>query len=274
MQEILEISSRLAESGVHLIDLTMGEDPFFYWGGQGADELFEVVRRLKEETGLPIMVSPGVAARETLNALRKAGAEWYACYQETHSQELFNRLRPNQDYDKRLRTKMEAHQMGFLIEEGILTGAGDSVDDIVTSLEQMKTLEAHQIRVMTFVPQEGTPLGKLPAPSPDREMMIIATMRLLFPDRLIPASLDVRGIGGLRDRLLAGANVVTSLIPAGVGLVGVSQSALDIDEGHRTVKGVIPVMEKMGLKAATRDEYTKWVHNESEQLEHQMGRIP
>lgn len=276
-REIIEIACRLAESGVHLIDLTMGEDSFFSRNNQGINWLADLVRVLKMQTGLPIMVSPGVIPRKTLGALYAAGAEWYACYQETHNRELFRRLRPNQDYDERLRRKREARQMGLLIEEGILTGAGDSPDDIVTSIGVMKTLRAHQIRVMTFVPQEGTPFGNVPPPSPRRELMIIALMRLLFPDRLVPASLDVGGIGGLKDRLLAGANVVTSLIPPNAGLVGVSQSALDIDEGYRTVKGTATVLEKMGLKMATRDEYTQWVFHEKGDVvgqSRQTGKMP
>lgn len=265
-EEILEIAVRLAESGVHLIDLTMGEDPFFCENGRGADKLLDLVKTLKAQTGLPVMVSPGVIPRERLRALHRAGADWYACYQETHNHELFGKLRPDQDYDKRLATKTDARQIGMLIEEGIVTGAGDSSDDIVTSMGAMKTLGAHQVRVMTFVPQKGTPLEKIPPPPPCRELLIIGLMRLLFPDRLIPASLDVGGIRGLQDRLLAGANVVTSLIPPHTGLAGVSQSVLDIEEGYRTVEGVVAVLEEMGLKVATQEEYTRWIL-------HEHGRI-
>lgn len=272
--ETIEIASRLAESGVHLIDLTMGEDPFFYEHGEGAEGLINLVKALKGRTGLPLMISPGIVTSETLRTLYGAGVDWYACYQETHNRKLFSRLRPGQSYDDRLARKIEAHQMGMLIEEGILTGAGDTSDDIETSLAVMKTLGARQIRVMTFVPQRGTPLENIPSPSPLRELVIIAVMRLLFPDRLIPASLDVGGIGGLQDRLLAGANVVTSLIPPHTGLVGVCQSALDIDEGHRTVKGAAAVMEKMGLKMATIDEYTEWIQKESDQIVHQGYQSP
>jgi len=261
-REIVEIGCRLADSGVHLIDLTMGEDPFYYRHGRGANGLADLAKAVKAQADLPVMVSPGVIASETLSALCAAGVDWYACYQETHNRKLFGRLRPGQSYDERLAKKTEARQMGMLIEEGILTGAGDSIDDIVTSIGTMKTLGAHQVRTMTFQPQRGTPLENISPRSPRRELVTIAVMRLLFPDRLIPASLDVRGIGGLRDRLFAGANVVTSLIPPHSGLAGVSQSVLDIDEGYRTVEGVVPVLEEMGLKAATRAEYAQWVLNE------------
>ena len=42
--DILDAACQLAETGVHLIDLTMGEDPhFFHRGKQGFDELAELV---------------------------------------------------------------------------------------------------------------------------------------------------------------------------------------------------------------------------------------
>ena len=112
-----------------------------------------------------------------------------------------------------------------------------------------------QVRVMTFVPQPGTPLaGTLPQGDAD-ELLTIAAMRLAMPDRFIPASLDVDGIRGLERRLEAGANVVTSIVPPTVGLAGVSQAELDIDEGYRTVQGVLPHLARLGLRAGSPDEY-------------------
>ena len=68
----------------------------------------------------------------------------------------------------------------------------------------------------------------------------------------ITASLDVDGIAGLKQRLEAGANVVTSLVPSKMGLVGVSNHSLDIEEGNRTVKSVIGVLEECRLTVASR----------------------
>ncbi|MFH1089985.1 MAG: methylornithine synthase PylB, partial [Pseudomonadota bacterium] len=60
--EILTAASMLADTGVHLIDLTMGEDPAFYRnGGERFDELADLTAAIKERTGLAVMVSPGAA---------------------------------------------------------------------------------------------------------------------------------------------------------------------------------------------------------------------
>lgn len=258
--EVLSAALDLAESGVQLIDLTMGEDPEFLDRGQaGFDRLGALVKRVKSETGLPVMISPGVVPKSGLEKLAQAGAEWYACYQETHSALLFERLRINQEYEKRFNSKQVAHDLGLLVEEGLLCGIGERNEDLLASMQAMQELNADQVRVMNFIPQKGTPLEDRSKTGSEREIQITAIMRLLFPERLIPASLDVDGLAGLSGRLAAGANVVTSIIPPGQGLAGVAQSSLDIDESRRTTAWVLPVLEENGLRAGTVNEYKSWI---------------
>jgi len=265
-EEILDTAIRLAESGVHLLDLTMGEDPACYEGGEEFDRLLRLVKKAKKETSLPIMVSWGVTPDSVLERLPEAGADWFACYQETHNPDLFRKLRLNQDYQRRLEVKTQAKRLGMLIEEGILSGVGESLDDVVDSIEAMKAMEAHQVRVMNFVSQEGTPMAHFSSPHPERENRIIAILRLLLPHRLIPASLDVYGIDGLKGKLRAGANVVTSLILPSSELRGVAQSTLGICEGLRSAKAVLPVLTELGLRKASLEEYISWVKHEKERL--------
>ncbi len=126
----------------------------------------------------------------------------------------------------------------------------------------MRAIGAQQVRVMSFVPQTGIPMEHTPSPDRRLERVAIAVLRLLFPDRLIPASLDVDGIEGLKVRLAAGANVVTSLIPPHVGFAGVAQHSKDINEGKRTIAGVLPVLRDLGLEVATNEEYRYWLHQQ------------
>ncbi len=266
-QEIVAAALRLADSGVHLIDLTMGEDPaILNGGGPGFEQLVDLVSTLQKETGLPIMVSPGVVAAHDLEKLATAGAVWYACYQETHSSSLFKKLRPGQDYHERMQGKVDAHHLGLLVEEGLLCGVGETADHIAQSIDVMKKLRADQVRVMNFVPQPGTPMAEQAPPDPLRETLIAAVMRLVFPDRLIPASLDVEGIAGLERRLNSGANVVTSIVPPGEGLVGVAQHSLNIEEGGRTAASVKNVLKRLGLEPATREEYRNCIYRRQQAI--------
>jgi methylornithine synthase len=252
--EVLELAEAAAQSGVHLLDITSGEDPGFTGGDAGS--LFRAVRK---RTGLPIMASLGLADGAMAEALRDA--DWYACYQETHNRQLFARMRPGQDYDRRLNSKVAARRNGLLVEEGIMTGIGETDDDIADSIEAMAELDADQVRVMSHVPQPGSALAGLAPPPSIRERVIIAILRLSFPDRLIPASLDVAGLAGLCERLDAGANVVTSIIPPGSGLAGVANRSLDIENGGRTIRAVRSVLAECGLRAAGQDEYRDWIRN-------------
>ena len=262
--ETLGAAVRLAGSGVHLLDLTLSEDPVLR--AEGFAVLAHLTARVKEVTGLPLMLSPGVAPAETLRLLKRAGADWYACYQETHSRGLFRRLRPRQSFGARMGAKRAARRAGLLLEEGILCGVGESPRDLARSVKAMGRLGAAQVRAMSFVPHPGIPLLRIPGAGgdsrggdPQRELVAIAVLRLAFPDRLIPASLDVDGLAGLERRLAAGANVVTSLIPPGQGLAGVAQSELDIEEGRRTAAEVGEVLQRCGLAPASRAEYSEWL---------------
>ena len=258
LDEVVAVSVDLAASGAHLIDLTMGEDPLYFASGE-FDALVELVSAVKTATGLPVMVSPGVVSREVLAALAGVGAEWYACYQEVHDRAAYARLRTGQDYDVRAQARTDAAALGMLVEDGMLLGTGETVAQRALTVAAMRDEPLGQVRVMTFVPQRGTPLAQLAPAGPMGELVTIAAMRLAMPDRLIPASLDVDGIAGLESRIAAGANVVTSLVPPGTGLAGVSQSELDIDEGLRTAAVVTRRLEMAGLRVATAGEYADWV---------------
>jgi methylornithine synthase len=261
--QIVEAARILAESGVHLIDLTMGEDPAYFEGNKFED-LAGLVASVAESTDLPVMISPGLVDEGVLALLKESGASWYACYQETHNRSLFEEIRPGQDFDSRLDGKRIARSLGLLTEEGMLSGIGESSTDVARTLAVMGELETDQVRVMSFVPQKGTPLSDHPPGDLGEEVKITAIMRLLFPDRLIPASLDICGLGGLKERLDAGANVITSLVPPGEGFAGVAQSSLDIDDARRTVASVEPVLWECGLTAAPKAEYRRWVEKRME----------
>jgi methylornithine synthase len=263
--EVVEAAQSLAESGVHLIDLTLGEDPQYFYE-QGFEPLVELVEAVRKATDLPVMVSPGVVPADVLSDFAQAGATWYACYQETHNRELFKKLRPGQRYDARLETKERAVPLGLLTEEGLLRGVGESARDIADSIEAMRSLEVSQVRAMSFVPQKGTPLQSWKEAGPLLEIMTIAVLRLVFPDRLIPATLDVEGLTGLQSRLEAGANVVTSLVPPGFGLAGVAQNSLDIADARRTIASIVPEMEKLGLQTASLGDYLNWIEDRRRQI--------
>ena len=255
--EIIAIAELLAKSGVNLIDLTMGEDMAYH--KESFASVFDLIQEIKDRTGLPVMISPGLVDNTWIDRFTDLGTDWYALYQETHNKELFARLRTGQDYDERMNAKLYARDRGMLIEEGILTGVGESLADIADSLLEMGRIGARQVRVMSFVPQKGIPMEQVKKPESMQELKIIALLRLLYPNAFIPASLDIDGIKGLEDRINAGANVVTSIIPPRSGLAGVAQNSMDVDEGGRTVEEAAQILRHIGLEPASAMEYINYL---------------
>lgn len=261
--DICETARLLEKSGVHLVDLTMGEDPIIH-NRKKYSVLVELVKLVRDSVNVSIMVSPGVLPRSALRSLRKAGADWYALYQETHNRALFSRLRAGQDYDERMKAKLMAQKEGLLIEEGMLLGVGESDEDRVDSIFAMKRLRASQVRAMGFIPQEGSPMEHQISPPIIDEMKTMAVMRLVNQDRLMPASFDIDGLKGLELRLASGANVISSIIPPRSGLAGVAQAHLGVDDGLRTVGGIRPYIERLGLRVASKKSYARWLDEEKE----------
>jgi methylornithine synthase len=262
-EEVAEMARRLEKSGVHLIDLTMGEDPMIH-NGKRYDLLVKLVRAVRDKVGIAIMISPGVLPRKVLKSLKEAGADWYALYQETYNRTLFSTLRLDQGYDERMKAKVQARKEGLLIEEGILLGVGESDEDRVDSIFAMSRLGVSQVRAMGFVPQEGSPMEGRESPPIIDEMKTMAVMRLVHQDRLMPASFDIDGLKGLELRLASGPNVVTSIIPPNSGLAGVAQAHLGVDRGLRSVRGIKPFIERLGLQVASSKSYARWLEEEKE----------
>lgn len=251
-EEIVATAADLKDAGIDLVDLTMGEDEEMY--KNGCAELLDIISRVKK-LGISIMCSPGVVEPAALPKIKQAGADFFAIYQETHNRELYAKLRLNQDYDTRFNQRVLARKAGLLTEDGMMVGLGETMQDRADSILMMGEEGCEQIRCMTFVPQPGTPLQNLEPMNSDMELKSIAVMRILFPDRFIPATLDVEGVEGMKSRLDAGASTITSIVVPHKHYAGVAQPEKDIESGARSVQHVFDLVDQMGKKIATQNEF-------------------
>ena len=254
MDDILNLCTILKGEGVHMIDLCMGEDPHFH---DNPDNLIELVETVKKELNLPIMISPGVVDNDTLIKLRESGANFLALYQETYDPEHYKKLRVRQSFEERMNCRQFAKEIGYRVEDGILTGIEEDNESVLRSLKEMEKGDPDMVRAMTFTPQEGTPLQGITQQTSIKELKIIAILRLLFPNKLIPASLDLEGIDGMVHRLNAGANVVTSIIPSNSSLEGVVNYDRDYEERDRDVESVVARLKTMGMAPADQSDFEK-----------------
>lgn len=265
LNEIRSIAREIKNENIHMVDLTMGEDPYFH---NKPERFADIVRTVREETGLPIMISPGVMDDRVLDRLHENGADFLALYQETHDEKLYQKLRTGQSFRERNHAREFARSIGYCVEDGILTGVGNDIESTIVSLRGMEKGKPDMVRVMTFVPQEGTPLELVKQESSLSELKIISVLRLMFPDRLIPASLDLEGIDGMVHRLNAGANVVTSIISSGSSLEGVVNYDRKLEERDRDSRSVILRLKTMGMEPASQEEFNRIIEK------HASARIP
>ena len=252
VEEVVQLAGSLKDAGINLADLTMGEDPVMY--ANNYEKLLEVISAVHNDVGISIMASPGALPEEMFAKVREAGADFYACYQETYNRPLFESLRLGQDFDVRRNQKIWARNAGLLAEDGMMIGLGENVRDRAETIMEMSSLECEQIRAMTFVPQEGTPMENNYAYDSTEELKAIAVMRILNHDKLIPCSLDVEGIAGLKTRIAAGANVITSIVTPNQNLAGVAQHELDIENGNRSVEHVYEMLDAEVYRHAASSE--------------------
>ncbi len=253
-EDIRNICRKLKGEQIHMVDLTMGEDPYFH---ENPKQFAKIIDIVKEELDLPVMISPGVLDDRTLEMLRKHGANFLALYQETYDPELYKNLRVGQSFSDRIHAREFAQKIGYCVEDGMLTGVGNNVESTIISLRGMAKENPQMVRVMTFIPQEGTPLEEKVQESNLSELKIISVLRLMFPDKLIPASLDVEGIEGMVYRLNAGANVVTSIIPSDSSLEGVANYDRKHEERKRDPKSVVEKLRTMGMEPAAQSDFNK-----------------
>lgn len=250
--EVADLAAKIADAGINIVDLTMGEDPQLIQNDyQG---VVDIVNKIREFSNIPIMVSPGAVPQNTFRKFAEAGADIVAVYQETYNRKLFAERRLAQDFNFRRNQKVWAMESGMLAEDGMMVGIGETMDDRVDTIRNMLALGCDQVRAMTFVPQSGTPMEGDTTVSPVNELLCMAVMRLMCHDVMIPATLDVEGVAGMRSRLDAGASLITSIIPPHEELAGVAQSCMDIDDGSRSVTHVIQMLEDMGRRPATEAE--------------------
>ncbi len=269
LKELISICNQIKYKPIHMIDLTMGEDLFFY---ENKSELLKYIKTVKEITNLDIMISPGVIDKKLIDDFKNIDVSFLALYQETYDRNLYRILRPKQSFDRRYNLRSYAKKKQILIEDGILTGINENEEDeintIIHSIREMECQNLDQIRVMTFEPQKGTLFENKKQQSELMELKVISILRLLFPDKLIPASLDINGISGMIKRLNAGANVVTSIIEKNSKLDGVVNfdKNIEYDKRSRDVNTVISSLMDLHLKPASICYFKEYIKRRKNNL--------
>jgi biotin synthase len=224
-EEIVECALKARDFGYGTVVLQAGEDY-----GLARDWVADVVRRIKEKTGLAVTLSLGERPLEDLRAWKQAGADRYLLRFETSDRELYEKIHPsipNQRQD-RMEILRELSQLGYEVGSGVMIGIpGQTYSSLAADIDLFHTLDLDMIGVGPYIPHPQTALANgdtilFPGKSivspfgqvPNTEEMtykVIALCRLVRPNANIPSTTALATLNKETGRELGlqrGANVV------------------------------------------------------------------
>ena len=184
-----------------------GEDPYF------TDErLVEIIGAVKSrfpDTALTLSI--GERSRESYQRLFDAGVDRYLLRHETASRELYEKLHPDMRFDDRHRCLRDLKEIGYQVGAGFMVGLpGQRNRHLVEDLRFLKTYGPHMVGIGPFIPHHDTLLKEEPAGTVNQTITLLAMVRLLLPEVLLPATTALGSLDDLGREMgiRAGANVV------------------------------------------------------------------
>jgi len=158
-----------------------------------------------------VTLSLGEKTRASYESYFKAGADRYLLRHETASKKLYRKLHPDMSYENRVQCLYNLKDIGYQVGAGFMIGIpGQKTEDFINDLKFLKILEPHMIGIGPFIPHKDTAFRNFPHGSLEMTETLLAIIRIMLPDVLLPATTALGSIDGRgRERgLRAGANVV------------------------------------------------------------------
>ncbi len=161
---------------------------------------------------LRIILCMGDLSYDQYKRLYDAGASDYILKFEASNPALFKYCKPNDTLENRLRCVEILHTIGYRVGSGNIVGLPhQTIDDLVDDLLLAHRLPLSMNSTTIFIPAENSDFAKEPAGNPIYTLNMMALLRIMNPNRLMPttSSLEKMIPDGQFLGLQAGANTVT-----------------------------------------------------------------
>lgn len=161
---------------------------------------------------LRIILCMGDLSESQYQRLFNAGATDYILKFEASNRDLFSYCKPNDSLENRLECIKQLHKIGYRIGSGNIVGLPkQTLNDLVTDLQLIHELPLSMNSATIFIPAENSSFANEPAGNPIHTLNMMALMRIMNPNRLMPttSSLEKMIPDGQYLGLQAGANTVT-----------------------------------------------------------------
>ena len=204
IMECVDIGDRL---GYKTYVLQGGEDDYF------TDErMVEIIKMIKSKyPNNAITLSLGERSYDSYKKMYEAGADRYLLRHETATKELYEKLHPGASFEERRQCLRNLKEIGYQIGAGFMVELPKQTNkDLVNDLLFVKELEPHMCGIGPFIPHKDTPLKNEKAGTVEKTTTMLALIRLLLPNVLLPSTTALGSIDptGREKGIKAGGNVV------------------------------------------------------------------
>jgi biotin synthase len=207
-EQILQCCATGYPLGFRTFVLQGGEDVYYT-----DDILANIVSEIK--TAYPdcaVTLSIGERGYESYERLFKAGTDRYLLRHETANDEHYRTLHPDDmSPTNRKQCLYNLKKIGYQVGCGFMVGSpNQTIEHIIDDLFFIKELQPHMVGIGPYIPHSDTPFKDRKAGDVHLTLNILAILRLMQPNLLIPATtaLGTLDAHGREMGILAGANVV------------------------------------------------------------------
>lgn len=205
--EIMECADIGDKLGYKTYVIQGGEDAYF-----NDERMVEIIKGIKKRyPNNAITLSLGERSYESYKKMFEAGADRYLLRHETATKELYDSLHPGSTMEERRKCLYDLREIGYQVGAGFMVGLPNQTnEDLVNDLLFVKEFKPHMCGIGPFIPQKETPLGNEKGGTLEKTVLMLAIVRLLLPDVLLPATTALGSIDpvGREKGIKAGGNVV------------------------------------------------------------------
>ena len=194
-----------------------GEDLYY-----NDDRMCSIIDSIKSKyPDCAVTLSLGERSYQSYKRLFDAGADRYLLRHETAINEHYSRLHPTgMQLDVRKECLFNLKEIGYQVGSGFMVGSPfQSTENLVADLRFLKELEPSMIGIGPFIVHRDTPFKDYTSGTMEKTLVMVALVRLMFPNALIPSTTALGTINpmGREKGIMSGANVVMpNLSPAAV----------------------------------------------------------
>ncbi|HVF53807.1 MAG TPA: biotin synthase BioB [Actinomycetota bacterium] len=181
LDQILEAARQTAEMGASefcIVAAVRGPDERLI------DRVLQATDLVRSETGLNVAASLGVLTRDQAMRLASGGVHRYNHNLET-ARSFFPEIVTTHTWEERYDTCILVKETGMELCCGALLGMGESTEQRIELLMQLRSVEPAEVPINFLNPRPGTPLGDRPLVEPLEAIRWIALFRLALPEVIL-----------------------------------------------------------------------------------------